>query len=109
MERVYHITQAAVGPVPDSFFWYTLCVLLSAFSIWAVKRHIDANKDTDNRHGDLITQMGKCIIELTTMTKIHEVKMEAQGTKIAEMAKRVEKHEEEIEELRDFYIVSNKK
>lgn len=96
------ITQLELKPIPDSFFWYTISVVLFAFFIYAVKRHVDTNKGESDRHGLLIDQVGKCIIELTTMTKIHEVKMQ-------ELIKKVDKHEDEIETLRDFYIVTYKK
>lgn len=98
MDRVYHFAQAQVRPLPDSFFWYTLCLALFVFAVWVVKRYIDNNKDTFDTHGDLIRQMGNCIIELTTITKVHEVHIQA-------LNKKVDSHDKEIDALRDIYIV----
>jgi hypothetical protein len=95
-------TNLEVMPLPDSVFWYTLCILLFSFAAWVVKRHIDTNKETFQRHGDLITKMGECIVELTTMTKVHENQMQS-------VLKILDKHGDEIEALRDFYIVTYKK
>lgn len=102
MEGVYKTVIAEVGPLPDSFFWYTISVALFVFAIWVVKRFIDNNQDTFDKHGVLITEMGKCLIELTTITKIHEVHIQA-------LIKKVDEQGEDIETLRDFYIVTYKK
>lgn len=94
--------RAQAIPLPDSLFWYTLCMCLTAFAIWAIKRHIDSNKDTSDRHADLIAQMSKCLIELTTMTKVHDVQIQS-------VIKKVDDQGDELEALRDFYIVTYKK
>ena len=101
MERVLKIAQASVTPVPDSFFWYSLCVALCAITIWSIKRYIDNNKETFSQHSDLIRQMGNCIIELTTITKIHEVHFQSTN-------KRLDDHDKELDALREFYIVKYK-
>lgn len=100
MERVLKIAE--VIPMPDSVFWYTICMALFIFAIWVVKRHIDGNKDTSDKHGMLITEMGKCIIELTTITKVHEIHIQS-------LLKDVEKQGQDLETLREFYIVTYKK
>jgi len=102
MEGIQKIIYADVMPVPDSVFWYTLSVSLLAFSLWVGKRFVDNNKDTFDRHGDLIAKMGNCIIELTTITKVHEVHIQS-------LIKKVDEQGEDIEALRDFYIVTYKK
>lgn len=101
MENLFRLAQAGVRPIPDSFFWYTLCVLLLVFCVWVIKRYIDNTKDTFDTHGDLIRRMGDCIVQLTTLTKVHEVQIQA-------LNKTVDGHDKEIESLRDFYIVKYK-
>lgn len=101
MERVLKIAKASTAPMPDQFFWYTICVALFAFVIWATLRYIDNIKATFDKHGDLITKMGSCIIELTTITKVHEVHIQA-------ILKDMEKQGEDLESLREFYIVKYK-
>lgn len=99
MHRIHHITaEAQIIPLPDSFFWYTLSLVLFVFVIWVVKRWLDNNKDTFDNHGDLIRQVSNCVIELTTITKVHEVQ-------IQELTKKVDAHNREIDALRDIYIV----
>lgn len=100
MERLHH--TAAQVAAPDPVFWYTLCIVLLLAIIWGIKRWLDNNQGTFDKHGNLITEMGKCIIELTTMTKIHEVHIQA-------LLKKVDEQGDDIETLRDFYIVTYKK
>lgn len=102
MEGVYNTVRGEVGPLPDSLFWYTLCMALFVFAVWVVRRFIDNNKETFDKHSDLIAKMGNCIIELTTMTKVHEVQIQT-------LIKKTDQQTEDIESLRDFYIVTYKK
>jgi len=102
MERVYKIAQANVIPMPDSVFWYTISMALFIFAVWVAKRHIDNSKETFSEHSDLIRKMSNCIIELTTITKVHEVHIQS-------LIKKVDDQGGEIESLRDFYIVTYKK
>jgi hypothetical protein len=88
--------------MPDGIFWYTVSTALFIFSIWLVKRFLDTNKEEKDREGILVKEMGKCLIELTTMTKIHDVHINS-------LLKNVEKHGDDIETLREFYIVTYKK
>ena len=103
MEGVY--AQIEMKAIPDSFFYYTLCVFLliiiSKFvSSWVVQ-WIGNNKDRHDQHGKLISEMGKCLIELTTITKVHEVHIQS-------LLKSRDKQGEDIETLREFYIVRYK-
>lgn len=75
---------------------------LFVFAVWVVKRFIDNNKESFDKHSDLIGKMGNCIIELTTITKVHEVQIQA-------LINKTDRQTEEIESLRDFYIVTYKK
>jgi len=104
MEGVYGIiiAEVEVKTMPDAVFWYTLCVLMIGVLIWGVKRELDNNKSSFDKHGILITEMGKCIIELTTITKVHEVQ-------IQNLLKASEKMGDDLETLREFYIVTYKK
>jgi len=102
MEGIQKIIHADVMPLPDSVFWYSLSMALFLFAVWAGKRYIDSTKDTFDKHGDLITKMSNCIIELTTITKVHEVHIQS-------LIKKVDDQGGEIESLRDFYIVTYKK
>lgn len=88
--------------MPDSFFYYTLCLLLLVTIIWGIKKWLDNNKETFDTHGKLIADMGKCIIELTTITKVHEIHIQS-------LLKDVEKQGQDLETLREFYIVTYKK
>jgi hypothetical protein len=101
MERVYKIAQASVMPMPDSVFWYTISMALFLFAVWVAKRHIDNSKETFSEHSDLIRKMSNCLIELTTITKVHEVHIQA-------LNKKVESHDRELDALREFYIVKYK-
>lgn len=100
MER---ISQAAAQvTMPDPIFWYTLCIVLLAAIIWGIKKWLDSNQITFDKHSKLIEDLGKCVIELTMMTKVHEVHIQA-------LLKKVDEQGDDIETLRDFYIVTYKK
>lgn len=88
-------------PLPDSVFWYTISVALFIFAVWVVKNYIDNSKETFSEHSDLIRKMSNCIIELTTITKVHEVHIQA-------LNKKVDAHDGALDALREFYIVRYK-
>lgn len=83
-------------PLAPQNFYALLSMILLYFaiklSIDQVKKYLKETKDTFDKHFVLITQMGKCLSELTTLTKIHDEKHE--------------QHEEAIRDLRsDRHVV----
>lgn len=104
--KIKTLAQIGLKSVPDSFFYYTLClfllIIISKFASNWVSQWIGNNKERHDEHGKLITEMGKCLIELTTITKVHEVHIQS-------LLKSRDEHKEDIETLREFYIVTYKK
>lgn len=102
LSQVETLSQIDLKSVPDAVFYYTLCLLLLALLAKFITNWVGSNKDRQDQHGDLIREMGRCLTELTTITKVHEVQIQA-------LLKTTEKQSEDIETLRDFYIVTYKK
>jgi hypothetical protein len=100
---IFSVIRGQVVPlVPDSFFWYTISTALFVFALWVGKRFIDSQKEQQDKTGALVSEMGKCLIELTTISKVHEVHIQS-------LLKKVDDQGDDIETLREFYIVTYKK
>jgi len=98
MEELFKLIPLA----PQNFYALFALILLYhviKFVIDQVKKYLKDTKDSFDKHFDLITQLGKCLTELTTITKIHEEKHDQH-----EEAKRELRYDRHLVRYRDEKI-----
>lgn len=80
---------------PDGWFYYAVTLAFGAALIWVILRYTGRIDTTLNKVEEAVNQ-------LTTMTKIHDIHIQG-------LLKKVDQQAEDLETIREFYIVTYKK